>query len=137
MSVFGLIMSIAAFFIPSALFEALAWIAVYFISAILIASNYPRKQFLYGFWIGIANSFWFVFARLVFFDNEIIFFNNELKILEKIHLPEPTLFEKITAGLVIAPVSGLILGLLAFTASKIIRRKKYRWKKNNIGYFIN
>jgi hypothetical protein len=71
LSMFGLAMGLATvFFIPSTI-EPAFWLAIFLVSAFLIAKQCASKRFLHGLLLGIANSVWITGAHVLLFDQYI------------------------------------------------------------------
>lgn len=124
LSLFGLAMAIATvFFIPTNV-EPFCWLAIFVICAFLIAMNCAEKYFLNGLFVSLANAVWITSAHILLYDTYLTNHVHEVANMERmqIHLG-PKLLMLIT-GPVIGLISGLILGLFAFVASKIVSKQK-------------
>ena len=123
LSLFGLTMAIATvFWIPSNT-EPIYWLIIFIISAYSIALKSSGKYFKTGFWVSIANCIWVTFVHIIFLHTYIASHPQEADMITKMPLPNsPRLMMLLTAP-VIGIVSGLILGLFAFIASRILQKK--------------
>jgi uncharacterized membrane protein len=122
LSLFGLGMAIATvFWIPSSI-EPVFWLAIFLFCAYTIAKRCQSKFFLHGFFVSIVNCVWVTGAHLTFAS--IYLANHPQEVAMSASMPlanHPRLMMAIT-GPFIGIVSGVILGLFALVASKIVRR---------------
>lgn len=122
LSLFGLAMGIATvFFIPSNI-EPFFWLVIFPISAYIIAIQAPGKYFLHGLLVSIVNSVWITAAHVLLFDRYIANHAREAAMMESMPI-SPRLMMVVT-GPLIGVVSGLVLGLFAFIASKLVGARK-------------
>jgi|ERR1700754_3036570 len=122
LSLFGLAMGIAtAFFIPSNV-EGILWPLIFIICAYLIAKNCTQMYFTNGFCLSLLNCVWIIAAHVIFYNNYVkghaqeaaMYNGNPYKISPQIAL--------VIIGIFIGIASGLVQGLFAFIASKIVKR---------------
>lgn len=122
LSLFGLVMAFATvFFIPSSV-EPFIWLVISVICAYIIAKNCSSNFFLHGFMVSIINSIWITIAHIGFYHTYIANHPKEAEMLSK--MPSnlnPKVLMLIT-GPIIGVISGLIFGLFAFIASRIVKR---------------
>jgi hypothetical protein len=123
LSLFGLAMGISTvFWIPSNI-EPFFWLAIFIICAYLIARNCSEKFFLHGLCVSLVNCVWVTGAHVLLFQT---YANNHPKEIEQmlnmLHSNRPRLLMLIT-GPIIGLISGLVLGLFAFIASRIWKSK--------------
>jgi uncharacterized protein YneF (UPF0154 family) len=124
LSLFGLVMAFATvYFIPSNI-EPFCWLFIFIVCAYLIAKNCSSKYFLHGLLVGIANSVWITAAHILLFDKYISNHPNEAEMMTKMPLPGSPKLMMLLTGPVVGMISGLILGLFAFIASKIMKKKQ-------------
>ena len=122
LSIFGLIMGIAtAFFIPSNI-EGAIWPVIFIICAYIIAKNCTQMYFTHGFCLSLVNCVWIILAHAIFYKNyatghaaEAAMYNGN-----PYHLPPQVALSVI--GVVIGIASGLVQGLFAFIASKLVKK---------------
>jgi hypothetical protein len=120
LSMFGLAMGIGmVFFIPSSV-EPILWLAIFIVCAVIIAKRGVKAPFLHGLLVSLVNSVWITGAHLLFFDTYLASHGREAAMMQSSPLP-PRLLMACT-GPIIGFVSGLILGLFAFAASRLLRR---------------
>lgn len=119
LSLFGLAMGISTvYWIPSNI-EPFFWLAIFIICAYQIARNCKEKFFLHGFFVSLVNCVWVTGAHVLLFR---IYANNHPKeiedMLSMLHSKRPRVLMLLT-GPIIGFISGLVLGLFAFIASRI------------------
>lgn len=118
LSVFGFAMGIGTvFWIPMSL-EPYCWLVIFIICALQIANRVTGKFFLHGFLLSLVNSVWVTSFHLVFHDDYYAF-HPDMQVMYDM-LDYPRLATLIT-GPIIGAVSGIVQGLFAFIAAKIIR----------------
>jgi hypothetical protein len=124
LSFFGLVMAIATVFIIPSNIEPLCWLAIFIVCAWLIAKNCSEKYFLNGLMVSLFNAVWITAAHILLFDTYIANHAQEAAMMTKMPISiNPKLMMLIT-GPVIGLVSGLILGLFSFIASRIVKNKQ-------------
>lgn len=121
LSLFGLAMAIGTvYFIPSNI-EPICWLVIFIICAYLIAKNCTEKYFVQGLFVSLLNSVWITATHMILFDRYIVGHADEAKMLANTMPDHPQLM-MLATGPVIGLVSGLVLGLFAFIASKIMKK---------------
>ena len=124
LSLFGLAMAFATvYFIPSDI-EPFFWLLIFIICAYIIAKNCSSKYFLHGLLVSIVNAVWITAAHIILFDRYISNHANEAAMMKKMPMPGSPKLMMLMAGPLVGIVSGLILGLFAFTAAKTMKRKQ-------------
>jgi len=120
LSLFGLAMGLGTvFFIPSTL-EPFLWLVIFLVSAYLIATRAADRYFLHGVALGLANSVWVTGAHGLLFSRYVANHPREAAMMSSMPLPtHPRLMMAIT-GPVIGLVSGIIIGLLAMLAHRLL-----------------
>jgi hypothetical protein len=121
LSLFGLAMAIGTVFVIPSNVEPICWLVIFCLCAFLIARRLPDRHFLHGLMVGIVNSMWVTAAHIMFFARYIANHPKEAAMTRSMPLP-PQLIMAII-GPVIGVLSGCIIGLFAFVAVKLIRRK--------------
>ena len=123
LSLFGLVMAISTvYWIPSDL-EPFFWLAIFIICAYLIARNCTGKYFLHGFLVSLLNSVWITAFHIILYKNYINVHPKEAEMLSTMPMPKHPRLMMLFSGPVIGVISGLILGLFAFIASKISKQR--------------
>jgi thiamine transporter ThiT len=123
LSLFGLAMGIATVFVIPSTIEPLFWIAIFAISAYVIARRCPARPFLHGVLVGLANSVWVTSSHVLFFHQYIANHPQEAAMMSSMPaLDSPRLLMALV-GPAIGIVSGLLIGLLAVIAGKVLGRR--------------
>lgn len=123
LSLFGLAMAFATvYFIPSNI-EPFCWLAIFIICAYIIATNCSSQYFAHGFLVSIVNSIWITAAHILLFDKYIANHPQEASMMSKMPMPDHPQLMMLITGPFIGAISGLILGLFAFVASRIVKRQ--------------
>jgi len=120
LSLFGLAMAIATVFVIPSMIEPIFWLVIFIVCAIIIAKQAGGKYFLHGFVLSLANCVWITVAHILLYDQYIAHHPE----LASIKMPMPThprLMMLIT-GPIVGVISGLVQGLFAFIASKIVKK---------------
>ena len=123
LSLFGLGMGFATVFWIPLTNEPLYWLVIFIICAYYIALKSSGKYFMSGFWVGIANCVWITATHILFFHTYLANQTQEVEIIAKMPLPDSPRLMMLITGPVFGIISGLILGLFAFIASKILQKK--------------
>jgi hypothetical protein len=122
LSVFGLIMACATISLIPANVEPYFWLAIFIFCAYVIAKVCTGKYFLHGFLVSLVNCVWIVAIHIIFYASYIAHHPQEASM----KLPAPLSVHPRMAQLIIGPfigiISGLILGLFAFIAAKIVKK---------------
>ena len=123
LSLFGLAMAIATvFWIPSNI-EPLYWLLIFIICSYFIALKSSRRYFMTGFWVSIANCVWITLAHIIFFHTYLANHFNEAEMIAKMPMHNSPRLMMLITGPIVGIISGLVLGLFAFTASRIFQKK--------------
>ena len=120
LSLFGLAMAIATVYVIPSTIEPFFWLVIFLVCAYLIAKHAPRRFFLHGLLTSMLNSVWITATHVLLFDQYAANHVAEVEMMEALPLGARTMM--IITGPVIGIVSGCVLGLFAFIASKIVRR---------------
>lgn len=123
LSLFGLAMAFATvYFIPSNI-EPLCWLAIFLVCAYLIAKNCTEKYFLNGLCVSIVNAVWITSVHILLFKTYIANHPQEAAMMRTMPMPTHPRLMMLMTGPIIGIISGLVLGLFAFIASKIMKKK--------------
>lgn len=115
LSLFGLAMAIATVsWIPSSI-EPFFWLVIFIICSYLIATKCQAKHFLHGFLVSVFNSVWITTIHVIFFDTYMANHSDMAQM-------NASRMMMVLMGPVFGAGFGLILGLFAFLASKIIKK---------------
>jgi hypothetical protein len=122
LSLFGLAMAFATvYFIPSGI-EPFCWLAIFILCAYIIVKNCASNYFLHGLLLGILNSVWITAAHILLFETYISTHTQEAAMMPKMPMPNHPRLMMLITGPIIGILSGIILGLFAFIASRIVKR---------------
>src|SRR5947209_8592323 len=88
LSLFGLAMAIATVWIIPSNVEPFFWVLILPLSAFFIARACPERNFLHGFFVGIANSVWVTGAHIAFFHQYITNHPKEAGMTKSMPLPD-------------------------------------------------
>jgi hypothetical protein len=123
LSLFGLAMAFATvYFIPSKI-EPLFWLAIFIICAYSIAKNCSSRFFLHGFLVSLLNCVWITAAHILLFNTYLSNHAEEAEMMKTMPLPDSPRLMMLMTGPIVGIVSGLVLGLFAFIASKIVKKQ--------------
>ena len=120
LSLFGLAMGIATVFVIPSTIEPLFWIAVFAISAYVIARRCAGREFIHGLLVGLANSVWVTASHVLFFQQYLANHPQEAAMMSSMPAPDSPRLMMALVGPVIGVVSGALIGLLALVARKLL-----------------
>ncbi|MDR3668847.1 MAG: hypothetical protein P4L35_18585 [Ignavibacteriaceae bacterium] len=123
LSGFGFLMAIATIAWIPANAEPIFWLVIFIICAYLIAKNCTGKYFLHGLLVSIANSIWITAAHIIFVNTYLVNHPRELEMMSKMPMPTHPRIMILIIGPIVGIFSGIILGLFAFIASKLMKKK--------------
>jgi hypothetical protein len=121
LSFFGLAMGIATVYVIPSKIEPAFWLVIFLICAYLIAKRASSMHFLHGLLLGLANSVWITAAHVLLFDAYIARHAQEAAMMQSTPLPFPPRAMMAIVGPVVGLLSGIILGLFALVAGKLIK----------------
>ena len=110
------------YFVPSNI-EPFCWLGIFLICAYLIAKKCYKKFFITGFFVSLINSVWITSAHILLFTTYIANHPQEAAMMAKMPIPDSPRLMMLLTGPVVGVISGLVLGLFAFIASKLVKRK--------------
>jgi hypothetical protein len=123
LSLFGLVMAVATVFVIPSNIEWIFWLVIFLICAYLIAKNAPGKYFLHGFCTSLVNCVWITGAHFLLFKQYAARHAEEMEMSKNFPIftghPHHIM---LIMGPIIGIISGLVLGLFAFIASKIVKK---------------
>ena len=123
LSLFGLAMGIATvYFIPSNI-EPFCWLVIFVICAYAIAKQCSSRFFLHGFLVSILNSVWITAAHVILFQQYIAHHPDEAAMMANMPWPAHPRRMMLVTGPLVGVVSGLVLGLFAWIASKLVKKQ--------------
>ena len=121
LSLFGLAMGIATVFLIPSNIEPVFWLAIFLICAFVIARKLPNRHFLHGLMVGIVNSVWVTSAHVLFFSQYIANHPKEAAMMGYMPMPNSPRLMMACVGSAIGVFSGVIIGLFAFVAGKLVK----------------
>ncbi|MBC7399568.1 MAG: hypothetical protein H7289_06460 [Mucilaginibacter sp.] len=119
LSFFGLIMAFATISLIPEKIEPAFWLVIFVFCAYVIAKVAPGKYFLHGFMVSIFNCIWITAAHGFFYDSYTAHHPDMAAMYKGIHPRKMML----VYGPAFGVMFGVILGLFAFAASKIVKKK--------------
>jgi hypothetical protein len=119
LSMFGLAMGVATVFVIPSKIEPLFWLAIFVTCAVIIAKRAPGKHFLHGLCVSLVNSVWITSAHILFFDAYVASHPQEAEMMKG--MPIAGRAAMALTGPIVGLISGLVLGLFAFIASKLVK----------------
>lgn len=121
LSLFGLAMGVATVLVIPSNVEPICWLVIFLFCAYVIAKSSPGMHFLHGLLLGLANSVWITAAHILLFDQYLARHGREAAMMNSMPLSgSPKLMMGIV-GPVVGLISGVILGLFAFVAGKLVK----------------
>jgi hypothetical protein len=119
-SVPGLFMAFGTvFFIPQKV-EPVCWLAIFLGVAYVLARNAPSKAPLHGFLVSLVNCVYVTTAHIVFAETYLAGHPDEAAAGAQMGLPPRVMMALV--GPVIGIISGLVLALFTFVATKLVKR---------------
>lgn len=120
LSLFGLAMGIATVFVIPPKVEPACWFVIFLICAYIIAKKRTDRHFLHGWFVSIVNSVWITAAHILFFDQYLPNHPQEASMVATMSTAFAKLMMTLT-GPLFGVISGLVLGLFAFIAGKLVK----------------
>ena len=123
LSLFGLAMAIATVYIIPSNIEPLCWLVIFIVCAYFIARNCTEKYFMNGLFVSLVNAVWITAAHILLFDAYIANHAQQAEMMAKMPMPDRPRLMMLITGPIIGIISGLVLGLFAFIASKTMKKR--------------
>jgi hypothetical protein len=121
LSLFGLAMGVATVFVIPSNLEPIFWLVIFVACAVLIARSRSDKHFLHGFLVSLANCVWITGAHVLLVESYLERHPQEAEMLKKMPMPDSPRLMMLMTGPMVGIVSGIVLGLFAFVASKLVK----------------
>jgi hypothetical protein len=123
LSLFGLAMGIATVYVIPPNIEPAFWLVIFLFCAYAIAKATAGAgtHFLQGLLLGIANSVWITAAHVLLFDRYIANHAREAAMMQNPSMPLSGRAMMAVVGPVVGLISGMILGIFALVAGKLIK----------------
>jgi len=122
LSLFGLAMGVATVFVIPSSVEPLVWLVIFVFCAYVIARRLDSRHFLHGLLVSMANSVWITLSHILLFNRYLANHPREAEMMASTPMADSPRLMMALTGPVIGVASGLILGLFAFIASKIVKK---------------
>ena len=122
LSLFGLFMAFATITIIPVRIEPICWAVIFLICAYIIAMRCKSKFFLHGLLVSLVNSVWITAAHFIFFDQYMNHHQNMATVNAQFPAGTNPRFLMLAFGPLYGAASGLLLGLLAFAGSRLVKR---------------
>jgi hypothetical protein len=126
LSLFGLAMGVATVFLVPSTIEPFLWLAIFVVCAYIIATRVARRHFIHGLLVSVANSIWITTSHILLFDHYIANHPQEAAMMASMPLPDSPRLMMAMTGPLIGIVSGLVLGIFAVIAGKLVGRRRER-----------
>lgn len=123
LSVFGVLMAFAGVLGWVGKAEPLIWLVLFVGFAVVIARNAPGNAFAHGFLVSLLNGIWIAIIHAAFFTSYIAHNPEMMANYEKMPHPLPPRPMMLLMGPVIGAVTGLVAGLFAFIASRLVKKR--------------
>ena len=121
LSIFGLGMAVATISLIPSNIEPFCWLAIFLVCAYAIAKQCSSKYFLHGLMVSLVNSVWITAAHVLLFDTYVANHAAEFQMMNNGPMASVPKVAMIITGPIIGLISGLVLGLFAFVASKLMK----------------
>ena len=121
LSLFGLAMGFATVFVIPSKIEPAFWLVIFLFCAYVIAKRRPGLLFLHGLLLGLVNSVWITAAHVLFYAPYIARHAQEAAAMQSRPLPVSPRVVMALVGPIFGLVSGVVLGLFALIAGKLIK----------------
>ena len=123
LSFFGLAMAFATVYIIPSTIEPFCWLLIFIVCAYIIAKQCSSHYFLNGFMVSLLNCVWITMVHILLFHTYIANHLDEAVLMAKMPMPTHPRLMMLITGPIIGIISGLVLGLFAFIASKLLKKK--------------
>jgi hypothetical protein len=124
LSLFGLAMGFATVFVIPSNIEPAFWLVILLVCAYAIAKKCATGHFVHGLLLGLANSVWITSAHILLFDRYLAGHSREAEMMTRMPMPDSPRLMMALTGPIVGLISGVILGLFAFVAGKLIKRQQ-------------
>jgi len=124
LSLFGLAMAVGTVFVIPSKIEPIFWLVIFVICAFVIAQRAGSRPFLHGLLLGIVNSVWVTAAHLIFIEPYLAGHPQEAAMMHSMPVSLPPRAMMAATGPVVGVISGIVIGVLAYIASKLFDKGK-------------
>lgn len=123
LSFFGLAMGTATVFVIPSNIEPFVWLVIFGICAYFIAKGTPSRRFLHGLLVSLVNSVWITTLHVLMVSRYLEGHPQEVAMLQTTPFAHHPRVMMLLMGPIVGVVSGLILGLFAWVAGKLVQSK--------------
>jgi uncharacterized membrane protein len=123
LSIFGLAMAFATLSLIPEKIEPVFWLAIFVVCAYVIAKRCTGKYFLHGFCVSLVNCVWITAVHAWFFKTFMANHADMVKMSAGWPMSDHPRRAMLLYGPVFGIAFGLVLGLFAFVASRIVNKK--------------
>lgn len=123
LSLFGLAMAFITVFWVPVKSEWMFWLPIFIICAFLIARYTSENAFLHGFMVSLFNCFWILVIHLLLYHTYKTIHPEMADMNANMPLHGHPRILMVIFGILIGVLSGLVLGLFAYLASLIMRKR--------------
>ena len=122
LSLLGLLMAAGTISLIPSNMEFIFWLLIFIFAAFIFAKRLPGKYFLHGFLLGLANCVWVTGAHVLFADTYMAHHHQEVAMMKNSPLANHPRVFMLIGGPIVGTLSGLVIGLFTFIASKMVKR---------------
>jgi hypothetical protein len=123
LSLFGLAMALGTVFLIPQNIEPVFWLVIFLFCAYTIAKRRTTGRFVHGVLLGLVNSVWITSAHILFFDRYVAGHAQEAAMMKSMPMPDSPRLMMALTGAVVGLVSGVLIGLVALAAGKLIKQR--------------
>ena len=124
LSLFGLAMAVGTVFVIPSNVEPLFWLVILLICAFVIAKQRSSLHFLHGFLVGLVNCVWVTGAHIIFSSQYLAGHPKEAAMMRTMPMPDSPRLMMALVGPVVGIISGIVIGLLAWVAGKLVKPRQ-------------
>ena len=122
LSLFGLAMAFANTFWIHTRVEPFFWVVIFVVCAWFIAKYAPGRFFLHGLLVGIVNSVWITAVHVILFHQYMALHTHMAQQMASMPYGDHPMRLMVITGPFAGVISGIILGLFALVASRLLRK---------------
>jgi len=122
LSLFGLVMAFGTVSLIPEMAEFPFWIVVFCICSYFIVKTCNGNYFLHGFVLSLFNSVWIIIAHVLFYTSYAAHHPQVMAMFQNAPLSTHPRIRMIITGPIFGAMFGLLQGLFAFIASKIVKK---------------
>jgi hypothetical protein len=122
LSLFGLAMAFATLTLIPSRYEYIFWIVIFILCAYIIARLCSGQYFLHGFLVSLVNCVWITIVHVYFFSTYIANHPDVEQMSNRMMLANHPRWQMLLMGPMVGVLCGIILGLFAWVASKLVKR---------------